>query len=201
MHGLLARKIVAETNDNGTSQATLALMARRVIDKNNQIKLNPDDLAASLTNLLGSTGAAAAIAALVSGADLTGSGVLTTLATNVGTNGTQGTILAQALQDARKIVTPITPVTTDTITINILSKDETIVLTPAGTLAALTLLFPSNANSRIGQIVRVVSHQIITTLTVSSSGLTLLGTAVTALAVDTPVSFEKIAASTWQRLA
>jgi uncharacterized protein YidB (DUF937 family) len=106
-----------------------------------------------------------------------------------------------SLTNALKKVTPLTPVTGDTVSMNTDKKDETIVLTPAGTLAALTLVFPPDASSRIGQIERVISSQIVTALTVSAAGLTIRGTAVTALAADVPIAFEKIAAATWQRLA
>lgn len=97
-------------------------------------------------------------------------------------------------------VTPYSPLTGATVTASPLKKSETIYLTPAGTIAALTVVFPTNANSQNGQVFRVVSTQIVTALTVTSTGLTLQGTAVTALAVNTPVSWLKVAASTWLRL-
>lgn len=104
-----------------------------------------------------------------------------------------------ALGAAVSVVSPYTPVTTDTITALATKRDETASLVPAGTIAAATFVFPTNANSRIGQNLTLTSTQIVTALTVSSSGLTLLGTAVTALAVNTPVSWRKVAASTWLR--
>lgn len=97
-------------------------------------------------------------------------------------------------------VSPYTPVTTDSISASTSKKNETIYLTPAGTIAAATFVFPTNANSSLGQTIRLISHQIVTALTVTANGNTLLGTAVTALAVDTPVAWQKIAASTWIRI-
>lgn len=105
-----------------------------------------------------------------------------------------------AIAANQDIVTPITPVTTDVVTATATGASETMYLTPAGTLAALTYTFPTNANSRIGQVLRLVSTAVVTALTVSSSGLTLQGTAVTALAVNTPITWKKVAASTWMRL-
>ncbi len=101
---------------------------------------------------------------------------------------------------ALKVVTPVTPLTAFSLAFNTAGKSETMYLTPAGTLATGTITFPSDANSKIGQVLRIVSTQTQTALTVSSSGLTLVGTAVTALTANTPVSWEKVAASTWLRL-
>lgn len=121
--------------------------------------------------------------------------LVTSLANLLASVGAGAAISAQS-----NIVTPYTPVTTDTITASATKQNETVYLVPAGTIAAATFVFPTNANSRIGQVLRLVSTQIVTTLTVSSSGLTLQGTAVTALAVNTAVAWQKIAASTWMRI-
>ncbi len=191
-----------------------ALLARRVIDANNTVQLDPDDLDGTLARLLAAAGAGstAALAALVAGSNLTASGTLTTLATNVGINTVQGATLATALiarlttanaasiKGLADVVTASTPVTTNTVTAGTGKVNETLYLTPAGTLAALTLAFPSDANSQVGQVLRVFSTQIVTALTVSAAGLTIQGAAVTALAANTPVSFQKVAASTWIRL-
>jgi TRAP-type C4-dicarboxylate transport system substrate-binding protein len=187
-------------------------LARGLLAKDGSIPLRADDLALSLTNLLASTGAAAAISTLITGSDLTASGALTTLATNVGTNTTQGATLftalvarataanAVAIKTLGDTVQAVTPLTGATVTAAITGVNETAYITPAGTIAALTYVFPSDSNSRIGQVLRAVSTQTVTALTVSSAGLTLLGTAVTALVANTPVSFQKVAASTWLRL-
>ena len=97
------------------------------------------------------------------------------------------------------IVTPLTPVTTNNIPANVLSQDETLYLTPAGTLAALTFTFPPDNQSRIGQYESLVSTQTITALTVSASGLTIKGTAVTAMVANTVYIWQKVAAATWVR--
>lgn len=92
------------------------------------------------------------------------------------------------------------PVTTNTITADPNGSDQLYVITPAGTIAALTFVFPTDANSHLGQKITVVSHQVVTALTVSSSSLTIRGTAVTALAVDTAIIWQKIGTAIWQRL-
>ena len=65
-------------------------------------------------------------------------------------------------------------------TVTILAADAWLIVTPAGTLAALTVALPSVKNA--GQEVLVVSSQIITALTLSGSGTTVIGapTAMTA---------------------
>lgn len=98
------------------------------------------------------------------------------------------------------IVTPSAPVTTNSLSITTTKQNETLYIVPAGTIAALTIVFPSDANSQIGQVSQWFSTQIVSTLTVTSAGLTLLGSAVTALAANTPITYKKVAASTWARL-
>lgn len=113
--------------------------------------------------------------------------------------------MAQDLQDnllvvPEQVVSNYVSLTADTVTGLRKGADETVYITPAGTIAALTFVFPEDINSRIGQTLCLVSTQIVTTLTVSSSGLTLKGTAVTALAVNTAIIYRKVAALTWLRL-
>ena len=96
-------------------------------------------------------------------------------------------------------VTAITPLTGDSGTFNANGTDEMIYLTPAGTIANYTIVFPSDANSFLGQVLTILSTQIVSTLTVTSAGLTLNGTAATSLQANVPVRWRKVAASTWSR--
>lgn len=96
-------------------------------------------------------------------------------------------------------VTASTPVTTATLRFNTSGADELLQAVPAATIAALTIVFPDNAHSRVGQILGVVSHETVTTLTVTSTDLTLRGVAITALVADVPIFWRKIAASIWMR--
>lgn len=97
-------------------------------------------------------------------------------------------------------VSSVSPLTGASQSFLLKGQDETMNVTPAGTIAAFTVVFPEDAASRLGQTISLVSHQIVTSLTVTANGNTINGTAVTALAVDTLVAWRKIAASTWQRL-
>jgi len=97
------------------------------------------------------------------------------------------------------VVTASTPLTGFSISFNALGNNETVYLTPAGTLATGTIVFPTDATSAIGQTLTLVSTQTQTALTVTSTSLTLVGTAVTALTANTEVSWKKVAASTWLR--
>lgn len=106
---------------------------------------------------------------------------------------------AQAASDAlTPVVTVATPTTGQTVAVTNDSRDRTLWLSPAGTLAALTITFPSDANSRLGQIVRLGSSQVITALTLN--GATILNTAATLASAGDMYSFQKVAANTWARL-
>ncbi len=87
--------------NNGITEETLlppaSWFSLAVVDKNGVVQFNPNNLADALTRLLASPGSATALAAKLSGTDLTTSGVLSTLATNVGAHDTQGILLLAAL--------------------------------------------------------------------------------------------------------
>lgn len=106
-----------------------------------------------------------------------------------------------ALGSAIDFVQDTTPVTTATITANANGQNEIDYITPAGTIAALTFVFPTDAASRLGQSITLFSTQIVTALTITSAGLTLKGTALTAMAVNTPYVWKKVAAATWARIS
>jgi hypothetical protein len=91
------------------------------------------------------------------------------------------------------------PVAAATVVCTDDDKDRVLYLTPAGTLATLTVTLPTNANSRINQVQTIVSSQILTALTISGAGLTILGNP-TALLAGGSVSLKKVAANTWVRL-
>ena len=107
----------------------------------------------------------------------------------------------QALRNALQNIAASSPSTGGTVHCNSAGLDDIQYWTPAGTIATQTYVFPTDAASQLGQIIELTSTQIVTALTITSSGLTLKGSAVTALAVNTPVRWRKVAASTWLRLA
>ena len=99
------------------------------------------------------------------------------------------------------IVSSSSPLTGVTVTANASGLDESINLTPAGTIAALTVTFPTDANSRIGQFIEVFSSQIITALTLTVPAGTLNGATLTAAAANVSYLFRKTATSNvWLRL-
>jgi hypothetical protein len=108
--------------------------------------------------------------------------------------------LTQAVADMRysvvRSVQNASPTAGQTVAMTDDSTDGTLNLTPAGLLATATVTFPSDANSRIGQVRRITSSQIVTALTLN--GATILNP-LAALAVNTNVAFEKTAANTWMR--
>lgn len=111
---------------------------------------------------------------------------------------------ARFLFDAEGIVTfaeniqNATPTAGQTVTMTNNAVDSTLNLTPAGTLATLTITLPTNAASRIGQIERITTSQAITTLTIN--GATTIRGNVTTLAANGFVAFQKIANDTWARI-
>lgn len=106
------------------------------------------------------------------------------------------------LQKSTGAVTAVVPLTGATLAFNLLSQDQTIFASPAGTLAALTVDLPPDAQSRLGQICRLVSTQTTTSLTITGAGPspTIIGTNPTAGVANTSYAFQKVGANTWLRL-
>lgn len=100
----------------------------------------------------------------------------------------------------RPTVSVYSSVDGSTITARPDGLDETVFLDHGSTAAAATFVFPSNSNSVTGQILRLFARSAVTALTVTSSGLTLYGTALTALTSSQSVAWQKVAANTWIRL-
>lgn len=107
-------------------------------------------------------------------------------------------VSSTAAANVTPAVTNSTPTTGATVIFTDDSRDRILWLTPAGTLATLTVTLPTNANSRIGQVVRVGATQIITLLTIN--GATNILRNVTAMAVNDVFSFIKVANDTWARV-
>lgn len=64
-----------------------------------------------------------------------------------------------------------------------------VMLTPAGTIAALTVLLPAATALFDGQEFYIASSQIVTALTLTAGTGSTLGTTTTALAVNTPIRY------------
>jgi hypothetical protein len=96
---------------------------------------------------------------------------------------------------------PVVPTTGQTVNMTDSAQDGILQLSPAGTLAALTVNLPSDAQSQLGQQRTIMCTQIVTALTLNQIGgsAVFLGAALTALAANQSVTFTKTAANTWTR--
>jgi hypothetical protein len=102
--------------------------------------------------------------------------------TNIGASGVQSAkIDIQSLGGGKLIVT--TPVTGDTITVD--AQTRQLIVTPAGTIAALTINLPAASSTMLnGQRIGICGTQIVTTLTSGAgTGNTFSTTAPTAMLV------------------
>ena len=88
-----------------------------------------------------------------------------------------------------------TSTTGQTVTLSVKTGDESCIINPAGTLAALTIGFPANASSIDGETREIRITQAITTL--SSSGGTVLGLPTTTAAGFSRTFTYYAAASAW----
>lgn len=108
------------------------------------------------------------------------------------------TAAAQAV--AWEFVDTVTPVTGDTVVMRDTNEDGVLRLTPAGLLATLTINFPSDANSRIGQIRRIAANKAISLLSLGQiGGGFVVINGITSMVLGDEVSYQKVAANTWQR--
>jgi hypothetical protein len=109
-------------------------------------------------------------------------------------SGTQLLSFGSAIRSIYPSLTLSTPTTGGTITLTA-KGDETVYITPAGTLATLTVTLPAAASMTVGDRKTIYFSQIITALTVNSTGTgTIAGTALTAAAAAT--SYEYVCVST-----
>lgn len=90
------------------------------------------------------------------------------------------------------------PTTGQTVNMTNSSFTGFLYLTPAGTIAALTVALPAEANSILGQVRRITTSQAITalTLTQQGGGQTILG-APAGLTAGQTIAVMKVAANTW----
>ena len=106
----------------------------------------------------------------------------------------------QSQADARYSQMPttqsVTPTNGQTISFQSNSLDQNLYLTPAGLLATLTINFPSDASSRLGQVCRIVCTQAITLLTLGSATILNLPTSISA---NGCLTFVKVDTNTWVR--
>lgn len=83
-----------------------------------------------------------------------------------------------------------TPTAGATIQVADGSDDIWLIITPAGTLATLTISFPAVANVRDGQEFLMICTQIITTLTLDENGATAIVNGPSSLAANQTMKFK-----------
>ena len=115
--------------------------------------------------------------------------------------GTPTTVAGYGITDAAAAYTAslVVPTTGQTQTFTTTKADQIIACNHVATIAAQTFVFPTDANSRIGQELRIFSRSIITTVTLTLNSNTIIGTALTTLPANGNVAWIKVGASTWAR--
>lgn len=107
---------------------------------------------------------------------------------------------AIALKSDLRIVSFPTPTTGQTQTFTTTKADHMIACNHIATIAAQTFVFPTDVNSVIGQELRIFSRSIITVVTFTLNGNTVIGLALTTLPVNGSAAWMKTAASNWVRI-
>jgi hypothetical protein len=112
-------------------------------------------------------------------------------------------LTAPEVKKNRPIVTVYTPAGGSTINFNTSKVDETAFFNHDPAITGLTLGFPSDGNSVVGQVLRVLPRTAVdATVTYSATGLTFYGATAqpTSFTAGTPYAWVKVAANTWFRL-
>jgi len=112
-------------------------------------------------------------------------------------------LTAPEVKKNRPIVTLYNPAGGSTVNFNTASVDENVFLNHDPAITDLTLGFPTNGNSVIGQVLRVLPRTAVNaTVTYSASGLTFYGATAqpTSFTAGTPYAWMKVAANTWFRI-
>lgn len=106
--------------------------------------------------------------------------------------------LAQAKSLVNGYTDGVTPTTGQTVAFRNTNDNGTLVIAPAGTIAALTISLPANATSDIGQEIFAAFEQTVTTVTITNG--TLMGSPGTASAGEGWL-MKKTRASTWTKVS
>ncbi len=105
---------------------------------------------------------------------------------------------ADAMYATRDFIQASSPTTGQTVVMTDDNRNGTLVLTPAGTLATLTVTLPTEANSQIGQFRSISTTKALTILTVN--GAVTIYNAPTVMSIGDIITFKKTAANTWMRV-
>ena len=109
---------------------------------------------------------------------------------------------APEVRKNRPIVTNYTPAGSQVLNFNTAKVEETMFLNHSGTIAGLTLGFPSDGNSVIGQVIRVLPRSAVSATVSYSLSATYYGVTPqpTAFVAGTPYAWVKVASNTWFRI-
>lgn len=99
----------------------------------------------------------------------------------------------------RASVSTYSPAGGGTVTFNSAGQDETMVLDLGGAITNLTVVFPPNANSAVGQIIRIFAGNAVNG-TVSYTNGTRDPSGPTTFADNTTYAWQKINGTTWVRI-
>lgn len=101
----------------------------------------------------------------------------------------------------RSTVTVAAPASASTVTFNSASLDETIFLNIQAAITGLTVVFPTNSTSAVGQILRIWPRSAVNaTVSYTLGGQTFYGTNPTSYSASTNYEWQKVANDTWIRV-
>jgi hypothetical protein len=101
----------------------------------------------------------------------------------------------------RPTVSVVTPTGGGTITFNSSGQDETIFLDHDPAITGLTVVFPTNSTSAVGQTIRVFPRTAVNaTVSYTLGGQTVRGTNPTSYSATTNYEWQKVANNTWIRI-
>lgn len=101
---------------------------------------------------------------------------------------------------AKMLVTLVVPATGQTQAFTSTGTDHIIACDNAATLAAQTFTLPLDANSSVGQVLRIFTSNIITLATLATNGNSVLGLALTTMPVNGSAAWVKVGAAKWARI-
>lgn len=103
--------------------------------------------------------------------------------------------IADASYQAKPLFQTLAPSTGNTVSAPNVPIDSTTWIAPSGTLLNLTFNLPSDANSRLGQLVAIGFSKIITNLVLANASN--IGNPIISAAINDLFTYKKVAADTW----
>ena len=98
------------------------------------------------------------------------------------------------------VTVPPPPANAGTVAFNSNGQDETIFLDLSGSITGLTVIFPTDANSVVGQILRIFSKENVNATVTFTNGTREPVLSPASLAADTVYAWQKVKADYWIRI-